>query len=47
LPGDARRRPCGDNGATGQYGYGLFNRKSLVVTQQGIINAIMGAVAGR
>ncbi|MEX3106310.1 MULTISPECIES: glycoside hydrolase family 5 protein [unclassified Streptomyces] len=30
-----------DNGATDRYGFGLFNRRSLTVTQQGIINAIM------
>lgn len=36
-----------DNGSTGQYGFGLFNRRTLAVTQQGIINAIMSAVAGQ
>jgi endoglucanase len=30
-----------DNGYNGQYGLGLFNRSSVTVTQQGIINAIM------
>ncbi|MDX8055712.1 glycoside hydrolase family 5 protein [Lentzea sp. BCCO 10_0798] len=34
-----------DNGHNGQYGFGLFDRKARTVTQQGIINAIMGAVA--
>lgn len=29
-----------DNGANGQYGFGLFNRSSNTVTQQGIVNAI-------
>ncbi|WP_112248949.1 glycoside hydrolase family 5 protein [Kribbella monticola] len=29
-----------DNGANGQYGFGLFNRTSNTVTQQGIIDAI-------
>ncbi|WP_328994165.1 glycoside hydrolase family 5 protein [Kribbella sp. NBC_01245] len=29
-----------DNGANGQYGFGLFNRSSNAVTQQGIINDI-------
>lgn len=32
-----------DNGYNGQYGFGLFNRSSVTVTQQGIINAIMSA----
>jgi endoglucanase len=36
-----------DNGSTGQYGFGLFDRRTLAVTQQGIINAIMGAAAGQ
>jgi endoglucanase len=36
-----------DNGWNGQYGFGLFDRRTLAVTQQGIINAIMGAIAGR
>ncbi|MDQ0746461.1 endoglucanase [Streptomyces africanus] len=35
-----------DNGATDRYGFGLFNRRSLTVTQQGIINAIMTGVSG-
>ncbi|MDQ0681887.1 endoglucanase [Streptomyces achromogenes] len=35
-----------DNGATGRYGFGLFDRRSLTVTQQGIINAIMTGVSG-
>jgi endoglucanase len=35
-----------DNGYNGQYGFGLFDRRALTVTQQGIITAIMGAVAG-
>lgn len=35
-----------DNGHNGQYGFGLFDRRTLTVTQQGIINAIMSAVAG-
>lgn len=33
-----------DNGYNGQYGFGLFNRSSNTVTQQGIIDAIMSAV---
>jgi endoglucanase len=33
-----------DNGVNGQYGFGLFNRSSATVTQQGIIDAIMSAV---
>jgi endoglucanase len=36
-----------DNGTTDRYGFGLFNRRSLTVTQQGIINAIMTGVSGR
>jgi endoglucanase len=36
-----------DNGATGRYGFGLFNRRSYAVTQQGIVDAIMTAVGGR
>lgn len=32
-----------DNGFNGQYGLGIFNRSSATVTQQGIIDAIMGA----
>lgn len=35
-----------DNGTNGQYGFGLFNRSSATVTQQGIIDAIMSAVGG-
>ncbi|WP_232240607.1 glycoside hydrolase family 5 protein [Kutzneria sp. 744] len=35
-----------DNGATGQYGFGLFDRRSYAVTQQGIINAIMSGLGG-
>jgi len=35
-----------DNGTNGQYGFGLFDRRSYAVTQQGIINAIMNAVGG-
>jgi endoglucanase len=35
-----------DNGVNGQYGFGLFNRSSATVTQQGIIDAIMSAVGG-
>ncbi|KJK42723.1 cellulase [Lentzea aerocolonigenes] len=34
-----------DNGETGQYGFGLFNRRTLAVTQQGIINAIMSGAS--
>jgi endoglucanase len=30
-----------DNGSNGRYGFGLFNRRTYAVTQQGIINAIM------
>ncbi len=30
-----------DNGYNGEYGFGLFNRSTLAVTQQGIINAIV------
>ena len=32
-----------DNGVNGQYGFGLFNRASNTVTQQGIIDAIRTA----
>jgi endoglucanase len=32
-----------DNGYNGQYGFGLFDRSSATVTQQGIIDAIMSA----
>ncbi|WP_281893692.1 cellulase family glycosylhydrolase [Phytohabitans aurantiacus] len=35
-----------DNGINGQYGFGLFNRSTYAVTQQGIIDAIMSAVGG-
>jgi endoglucanase len=35
-----------DNGYNGQYGFGLFNRSSATVTQQGIISAIINAVGG-
>ncbi|GKQ41301.1 cellulase [Streptomyces sp. A012304] len=35
-----------DNGATGRYGFGLFDRRSLTVTQQGIINGVMSGVNG-
>ncbi len=35
-----------DNGYNGAYGFGLFNRSSGAVTQQGIIDAIMSAVGG-
>ncbi|MBY8871322.1 cellulase family glycosylhydrolase [Micromonospora sp. PLK6-60] len=35
-----------DNGYNGAYGFGLFNRSSATVTQQGIIDAIMSAVGG-
>jgi endoglucanase len=34
-----------DNGATGQYGFGLFNRRTYAVTQQGIINAILSGLS--
>ncbi|MDI5907493.1 MULTISPECIES: hypothetical protein [Streptomyces] len=33
-----------DNGANGQYGFGLFDRRSYTVTQPGIVNAIMSGV---
>ncbi|GKQ36242.1 cellulase [Streptomyces sp. A012304] len=37
-----------DNGATGRYGFGLINRRTLAVSHQGVINAIMsGLGAGR
>jgi len=32
-----------DNGYNGQYGFGLFDRQSATVTQQGIITAITGS----
>jgi endoglucanase len=35
-----------DNGYNGQYGLGVFNRSSVTVTQQGIIDAIMSAIGG-
>jgi endoglucanase len=35
-----------DNGTNGQYGFGLFNRSSATVTQQGIISAIINAAGG-
>ncbi len=35
-----------DNGVNGQYGFGLFNRSSTAVTQQGIIDAIRGGLSG-
>ena len=35
-----------DNGANGQYGFGLFDRRSYTVTQPGIISAIMSGVGG-
>ena len=35
-----------DNGWNGQHGFGLFDRSSGAVTQQGIINAIMSAAGG-
>ncbi|MGM0883630.1 MAG: cellulase family glycosylhydrolase [Bacillota bacterium] len=33
-----------DNGGNGQYGFGLFNRSTYAVTQQGIIDAIMSVM---
>jgi endoglucanase len=33
-----------DNGGTGQYGFGLFDRRTYAVTQQGIVNAIMSGL---
>jgi len=33
-----------DNGYNGQYGFGLFNRSTNAVTQQGIIDAIMSGM---
>jgi endoglucanase len=36
-----------DNGSNGQYGFGLFDRRSYAVTQQGIIDAIKAGLAGR
>lgn len=35
-----------DNGYNGRYGFGLFDRRTLAVTQQGMINAIMSGVNG-
>ncbi|MFB9689004.1 glycoside hydrolase family 5 protein [Amycolatopsis plumensis] len=35
-----------DNGYNGQYGLGLFDRNSITVTHQGIIDAVMGGLAG-
>jgi endoglucanase len=35
-----------DNGYNGQHGFGLFNRSSATVTQQGILNAIITAAGG-
>lgn len=35
-----------DNGWNGQHGFGLFDRSSGTVTQQGIIDAIMSGVGG-
>jgi endoglucanase len=35
-----------DNGYNGQYGFGLFNRSSNTVTQQGIVSAIITAAGG-
>ncbi|WP_306207580.1 cellulase family glycosylhydrolase [Actinoplanes sp. RD1] len=35
-----------DNGWNGQHGFGLFDRSSATVTQQGIIDAIMSAAGG-
>jgi endoglucanase len=34
-----------DNGVNGQYGFGLFNRSTNAVTQQGIIDAIRSGVS--
>jgi endoglucanase len=36
-----------DNGYNGQHGFGLFNRSSATVTQQGIISAIINAAGGQ
>ncbi len=33
-----------DNGANGQYGMAIFNRSSVTVSQQGILDAIMSAI---
>ncbi|MFI5933811.1 cellulase family glycosylhydrolase [Actinoplanes sp. NPDC051494] len=35
-----------DNGYNGQHGFGLFDRSSATVTQQGIIDAIMSGAGG-
>ncbi|MBM9438484.1 cellulase family glycosylhydrolase [Streptomyces bryophytorum] len=35
-----------DNGVNGQYGFGLFDRNSSTVTQQGIVDAIMSGTSG-
>ncbi len=35
-----------DNGHNGQYGLALFDRRSLAVTQQGIVDAIKAGLAG-
>ncbi|WP_433824575.1 cellulase family glycosylhydrolase [Actinoplanes sp. CA-015351] len=35
-----------DNGWNGQHGFGLFDRSSATVTQQGIIDAIMSGIGG-
>ncbi|WP_312878064.1 glycoside hydrolase family 5 protein [Lentzea indica] len=34
-----------DNGVNGRYGFGLFNRNTRAVTQQGVINAIMAGLS--
>jgi len=34
-----------DNGHNGDYGFALFDRKSMKITQQGIINAIMSGMS--
>lgn len=36
-----------DNGANGQYGFGLFDRRSYAVTHQSIIDAIMSGSSSR
>ena len=33
-----------DNGVNGNYGFGLFNRSTNAITQQGIIDAIMSGM---
>jgi endoglucanase len=35
-----------DNGATGRYGFGLLNRRTLAVAHQGVIDAIMSGLGG-